>query len=254
MRAQVHVVSLPDADQRRDAFAAQPHAGLVPWSFHDAHTRLQDPLRVVEREAVVHTGRLLTRGELGCYSSHHALWRRLLDDPDHDAYLVLEDDVVVDWPLVRDLLALDLREFDIDYLRLYQKRPSSFVVRRRPVVCRDYAIVELFGRPYGTQAYLLTRATAQVFASTTLVTRPVDDFMDRWWDHGVPNFALFPSPVMERHNVSGIGDDRYGHESTAEHLAWARRDEWRRRWAFASRRLRTSERLRQLRQRLGDGR
>ena len=39
--------------------------------------------------------------------------------------------------------------------------------------------------------------------------RPVDDEMDRSWSHGVRNLAVFPFPIMERAQESGIGLKRF---------------------------------------------
>ena len=37
----------------------------------------------------------LTRGAIGCYLSHTAMYQKLLDDPDHDYYIIFEDDAAI---------------------------------------------------------------------------------------------------------------------------------------------------------------
>lgn len=77
--------------------------GVARFPAVDAR-QLGDPVRFVSpqaeaqlRETMASGTRVyhhdLTPGAVGCFLSHVALLRRLVADPDHDAYLVLEDDV-----------------------------------------------------------------------------------------------------------------------------------------------------------------
>ena len=55
----------------------------LEWEFLDAHESLHSDLSYNEEDAVVAKGRPLTRGEIGCYSSHFEAWRQLVES-DHD--------------------------------------------------------------------------------------------------------------------------------------------------------------------------
>src|SRR3546814_3249062 len=79
-------------------------------------------------------------------------------------------------------------------------------------------LTEVGGYCFGTQGYLITRKAAAVFAERFgAVRRPVDDEMDRSWSHGVRNLAVFPFPIMERAQKSGIGLKRF--ERSEEHTS-----------------------------------
>src|SRR5262249_51227961 len=142
-----------------------------------------------------------TQAEIGCFVSHFRVWKHFLATS-ADQLLVLEDDVFVDWNAVRPLLERRLPSH-IDYLRLFAKRaaPSrelGWLLGRRLIQYLHYS--------YGTQAYLLTRDGALRFVrAASEIARPIDDFMDRAWDHGIPNLAWFPFPVLELSHESTIG-------------------------------------------------
>ena len=44
--------------------------------------------------------------------------------------------------------------------------------------------------------------------SCSRIVRPIDSQLDRYWEHGLPNLALFPFPIIEEFAGSTIGDHR----------------------------------------------
>jgi glycosyl transferase family 25 len=209
MKVKVMVVSLATATERRERFAASAPADGLDWEFFDAHHALSPELRYEDGAAIRHKGRALRPGELGCYSSHYAIWRRLLDS-EMDAFIVLEDDVVPDWDFLAALSREPLVQREVHYLRLYYKNPARFLVRERNFVRRSTSIIELLDLAFGTQGYLITKRAAATFLNRFReVVRPIDDQMDRYWEHGVPNLSLFPFPIIETMLISDIGDDRF---------------------------------------------
>lgn len=205
----VTVISLASATERRAAFARQAADGAPPWSYVDAHTAIEPPLRYEARAARRVHGRALSDGELGTWSSHAAVWRRLVDSNDRQA-IVLEDDIVADWPFLARLAALDFPAMGIDYLRLFTKIPVRFRKVRSPFLDRYHHLIRITGFALGTQAYLLTRDGArQLLQHAGRIDCPVDAYMDKYWRHGVPNLALYPFPVFERSGASTIGETRF---------------------------------------------
>src|SRR5262249_1671804 len=134
-------------------------------------------------------------------------------------YVVLEDDVIVDWTFVGKLAEVNLAERGINYLRLYYKFPALAAVVKENFVERARSIVELAGPAYGTQGYAITKAGAKTFLDhCRVVARPVDDEMDRTWGHGQRNLAVFPFPIMEESASSTIGDRRFEKFEMPRHL------------------------------------
>nr|MDQ4087122.1 glycosyltransferase family 25 protein [Pseudomonadota bacterium] len=208
-RTRLFVVSLARTPERRATFAARAGEAGIEWQFFDACEGLAEGLNYDEAQARLHYGRPLKASELGCYSSHFQLWSRLLDD-DAAQYIILEDDVIADWAMLRIVAQTDFAGSDANYLRLYYKSPCPHVVRKRRYLTRNSHLLELFGPAYGTQGYVITRAAAQRLVPWCRnVTRPIDDQLDRFWEHGVPTLCLFPFPLVEEARGSTIGDDRF---------------------------------------------
>jgi glycosyl transferase family 25 len=203
------VISLPGSDDRRQRFSERADGTSIQWEYFDAHGGASPDLVYDPGQAILHKGRTLSDGEIGCYSSHFALWKQLLDDR-ADQYLVLEDDVVVDWKRLEVLAQCDLRAEGIEYLRLYYKRPVPFLLLRDDFLFKSLRLVQLLGKSDGSQGYFITRAAAEkLVRASRNVVRPLDDQLDRFWDHGVRNLAIFPFPLFEQAGPSLIGFERF---------------------------------------------
>jgi glycosyl transferase, family 25 len=237
VRTRIFVISMRNATVRRQTFAADDELGTVDWSFYDAQETLHPDLHYDENHAIITKGRPLTVGEIGCYSSHYALWQKLIGDEDADQYVVLEDDVIVDWRYLEAFTAQNHQVAGRDYIRLYYKKPVPLRILQKGFMGRATWLVELSGYCFGTQAYLLTKNGAKRFAEQCrIVNRPIDDQMDRSWIHNIPNLAVFPFPVIERCVDSGIGASRFDRYQIPSHLRlrrfFARNVERVRYWLF----------------------
>jgi glycosyl transferase family 25 len=211
MHTSVRVISLPHAHERRARFAASaPPQSEVDWSFVDASTTIAEGITYSRARALVSQGRELCAGEIGAFASHYRLWNALVASGG-EQMLILEDDVFVDWAAVRPMLDVAWPR-GIDYVRLCATRLAplreiGWFLGRRLVQFLHYA--------YGAQGYVVTRAGARRFVAAAMgIERPVDDFMDRAWDHGIPNLALVPFPVLGLAGSSTIGGtERYAKPS-----------------------------------------
>jgi glycosyl transferase family 25 len=205
----VIVISLPDAADRRATFTDRARGTTVEWAWFEAHRELAPGLSHDPEEAIVAKGRPMYSGELGCYSSHYAAWKMFLESG-APQMLVLEDDTIVDWGFLEKLVAVDLQAAGISYLRLYAKRPCAFREVLRNAVEQQRTLIQYLDRPLGTQGYVLTRDGARRFVHhCRRVRRPLDDELDRSWEHGVPCLGIFPFPVIEQSTASSIGPDRF---------------------------------------------
>lgn len=235
----VFVVSLPSSTARRRAFAARAGAALLSWEFFDAREGLDPGLGYDPPLALLHYGRALTPGELGCYSSHFALWEKMLTSG-ADQIIVLEDDVAVDWDMLAILAKTRLAPQGLTFLRLHYLAPSRFIVRTRDYLRHGTSLIELTSPAWGTHGYVMTRqAAAKLVPFCRRVIRPIDDQLDRFWEHGVPNMSLFPFPLIGDLAPSIIGERRapFASPSLRRRLvAW--RDRSRRTLAHWSRRSR----------------
>lgn len=235
VRTRMLVISLADATERRAHFSARAgDCAGIEWAFFDAH-RSAGPQIVYDPQAATRVhGRPLEPGELGVYSSHTALWQALLNDDGADQYMVFEDDVIVDWPALAVVAAHDFAAHGHHYVRLFARKPSPFRILASDYLAGPRALLMLTGKPFGAQAYVITRAGAgAMLRACRRAVRPVDDEMDRFWDHGIPNLALFPFPVIERFSPSHIGGERFARPRARRDRIARWRDTLRRRLAVA---------------------
>jgi len=211
VRTRAVVISLEDSHGRRTRFSERAKAAdtKVDWQFFDAHRELDSRLAYDTAKAARVHGRSLQPGELGVYSSHVGTWRALLEG-DADQFVVLEDDTIVDWRALELIAKHDFSANGYDYVKLFYKRASPHIVLRTDYIINGTSLVQLLGKPYGAQGYVITRAGAQkMLPACQTVVRPIDDQMDRFWEHGIPNLSLFPFPLMEEAGPSDIGPARY---------------------------------------------
>lgn len=241
-RIAVRVVSLAGSP-RRTAMATQLDA--VPgldWAFFDACTAPPPALRHDAGCSRHLLRRDMTAGEIGCYASHWSLWRWLDGTPGLDALVVLEDDLLIDPAFFAALPRFLAAVPRAGYLRLYAKVP---VPSRRIGSALGRHVVRYRNMPFGTQAYIVRRDAAAAFTrALSVIERPVDDAMDRWWAHGVPALGVVPHPVIEVGVPSEIGAKRretppFGLASWVRWQAARKGDAARR--AFANLRYRLAE-------------
>ena len=150
----------------------------------------------------------LRPGEIGCYASHIAAWRRLVRSGDA-AMAVFEDDVEIDADLPRVLDAIARLREPWDVVKLIG-RDTEKVRARRPLLGRRELIA--YRRvPSLTGAYVVTAAGARKLLAHRLpFGRPVDVDMRHWWECdldvlGVWPYPARPAPLSE---VSTIEDRR----------------------------------------------
>ncbi len=190
------VISLASAVERRRRVEERLRGFPLPWRFFEAKTSAPAALRYDERRARLHRGRALAAAELGCFGSHYECLRAFAEAGRPAHLIVLEDDVYLDESFPYADLAGLMRACGIDYLRLHAtfSRPSRFL----GVVWRYRQLVRYVGRPYGTCAYVISPAGARRFVqSVREIVRPIDDELDRFWQNGLPPYAIFPAPAVE---------------------------------------------------------
>ena len=98
-RTRIEVISMATAHERRATFSEAARGARSDWRFVDASCSAPADVPYSDRAAVRRFGRTLSRGEIGCFASHLAAWKSLLASNDPQR-IVLEDDTIVDWPLM----------------------------------------------------------------------------------------------------------------------------------------------------------
>jgi glycosyl transferase family 25 len=137
----------------------------------------------------------LRSSEIGAFMSHRACWQRILDEG-HDAALVVEDDIELasSFQPALDLAMQHLTE------RAYVRFPWRGREKPRTVVATSGTTI-LF-RPkvvgLGMLAQVVTRGAAErLLDATRQFDRPVDTYLQLFWDHGADMMSVWPSGVSE---------------------------------------------------------
>ncbi len=153
----------------------------------------------------------LVAGEIGCYLSHIAAWRRIVAG-DAPGGVVLEDDFAAVDDLAEVLMSLSAqphRDWDIAKLICIHDDPK--VISSTPLT-KHYSLSFPYKIPTMGLGYAVTRASAQaLLARVPPFFRPVDEDLKYFWEHGQRIALVQPNPlsVGEQDAATGtIGDAR----------------------------------------------
>jgi glycosyl transferase family 25 len=201
-----YVINLAGSDQRWERTSSRLQELGIPFERfeavdgrvnpHPLFSRYDDELRERYRR------KELSGGELGCFASHYLLWQKCteLNKP----IVVLEDDLIINTTLNE---ALKIAEQEIDqlkYLRLagtYPK-PKSF---KKLKAIGQFDLTDHIRGPAGTLGYVITpEASEALIRHAEKWFIAVDDYMDRYWWHGVDCYSLMPFPIEVAENESDI--------------------------------------------------
>ena len=163
-------------------------------------------------------GRSVMKGEIGCYHSHLAVWKKLAEGPS-DYALVLEDDVVFHSNFAAALDYAATHQDEWDFLKLNKIRAKQPIVQ---LADNDWSINAYVGPATGFGAYLIKCSLAKRLAAQFLpIRRPIDHEMDRSFVHDFRHFGLEPFPShVEDQGQSTITGDQF---SGAKKFVWYKR-------------------------------
>lgn len=138
--------------------------------------------------------RALSAGEVGCYASHLAICRRMVDGSLPSPLLVVEDDIefAPDFAAMLAALVQNLPA-DWDIIRLSNETKRS--VMPIATLTGAYQLVRYSKVPPSTGASLISRAGAEKFLKQTPRTIPVDQDLRRVWAWDLNTYGVAPAPV-----------------------------------------------------------
>lgn len=151
------------------------------------------PIRYSDIQSRRRLARPLGRGEVGCFASHYRLWQRCaeLGEP----LMILEDDVDIDAALLRVIGELETLVSAHGLIRLSGRPRRGAVLRRTD---DGHELVRFRRRLVGTCGYAIAPAAAEkLLAHASRWADPVDEYMDRFWVHGVELVGVTPFPVRQ---------------------------------------------------------
>jgi glycosyl transferase family 25 len=150
--------------------------------------------------AYLYKGRELSETEKACFASHFSLWRQCADL--NEPLFVLEDDVALKDNFLRGVT--EIASSNYAYVRLY-----ALFDRKIHHLRSGYGLS--FERVSGGQGYYLTPEAAKKFIKKAgSWFCPVDDYLDLFFWHKVPNVLYLPYLLDLADRDSVIGEGRSG--------------------------------------------
>ena len=221
----IFVISLARETERRETMQRE----LASWSLDFEFFEAIDGLTLAEASYGyrmqdewwhIMRGRQFSPGEIGCFLSHYALWRHLVETGARHA-IVLEDDARLEagFPAVVD----DLMKVggDWDIVMLSPKR-SYRVDREIAALAADRRLVRFARRVAGAVGYLIRLEAAEdLLHYCWRIRAPIDWLYPEWWRNGLRVYAVLPAIVRHAGLPSTIQPRTRVKRTALEHAAAA---------------------------------
>jgi glycosyl transferase family 25 len=195
---------MPEQVERRAYMTSQFEKLGLEYRYLDA-TRVEGwPDNYDRRARLRYYGFDLIRGEIGAYQSHRQAWKELLDS-DARYICVLEDDAELHDDFVAGLEALCECADEWDVVRIFSVFEREGAVLK--MLSSGHKLLDFFDQPRSMVGYLINReAATRLLECTETMIHPIDDAMDREWEHGLRLYGIRPYLVSEHKFPSSIGD------------------------------------------------
>ncbi len=193
----IFVISLTSSHARRDSAAVQLRRFSLEFEFFPAisgKSALENCFDGYDEERFLrNTGRTACAGEIGCYASHLAVWRRCIemDEP----VVIMEDDFRLLEEFPESLRQLGRNIDRYGYIRL---QTESRARKHREKKCGKFVLWRYTKVPHGAMCYGISPSVAAAFVEqSNILTAPIDVQVKKFWDHGQPMYGLTPYVVTE---------------------------------------------------------
>ncbi len=210
------VISLEDAQARRDVISARLRSLGIPFEFvPGVDGRKLDVATHPGYDSLkrcINFGRDLSNGELGCMLAHRNACRHVLDSG-YAAALVLEDDALLtdDLPgVLADLLAMRERWDLVRFLGRKKNYRASRLIA--PLPHGRAHLARPLGTPGGAYGYLLNpRAAKRLLELTEPIWLPIDTLHGMTWRTGLKTLSVVPSPILPDDDTPSCIDGQDDH-------------------------------------------
>ena len=143
----------------------------------------------------------LSNGEIGCFGSHRKVWEMIVEAGLPYA-LVVEDDVEVDSDTFSRTLEMAKKSIGSDGYVQFQVRDVNG--QTHLVAKGDGQLLRPTHVPLRTSSQLVSLGAARnLLEKTEAIDRPVDTFVQMYWETGVDVFCAVPSGVTDLTEESG---------------------------------------------------
>lgn len=192
-----YVISLPDAGERRSRSEQRLNNAGINFCFFDAYkprNGYEDFFKSYnEREFQINTGRKVTKGEIGCYASHKALWELCVKR--NKPIMIMEDDFFLtdDFSDAYKAAADSVNSYG--FIRLQnERRGKSKLVKK----IDKFDLVYYTKMPHSLMCYAIAPNIAKkLLVFSKVIDAPVDVMIKKIWVHKQRLYGLSPYTVHD---------------------------------------------------------
>ncbi|MBT8087006.1 MAG: glycosyltransferase family 25 protein [Gammaproteobacteria bacterium] len=193
----IFVINLPESKERRASARAQLDYLDLTFEFFAA-VRGEAALAkhfagYDERQFLLNTGRAATTGEIGCYASHLALWKKSIEL--NQSIMVMEDDFLLDDRFAEAVRLVAENIDELGYIRLQSETRARKCLYKQ---LGDFQLWRYTRFPNSAMCYGISPAVSRTLvASSAQVTAPIDVHVKKFWEHGHVMYGISPYTVTE---------------------------------------------------------
>ena len=194
----IFIINLQKSVDRRKHMQSQLTPLGIDYSFIEAFEPGTDRFNKISRynnkKRLFRKGHSMAGGEIGVFASHYYLWEKCIKL--NETIVVLEDDLILSNDFLNTIIELEKLIENYKYIRLHGLYEYKRCIVEK--LSGSRAIVKYFKPPSGAQGYILTPFAAKRFLDKACEWyEPVDNYMDRFWFHGIECYTVVPSAVVE---------------------------------------------------------
>lgn len=194
----IFVISLKRSVERRASITQQLQAQGVAFEFLDAVDGREEPAHELfanydyPKRLWLTSGRMPSKGELGCYASHYLLWKKSIEL--NEPVLIIEDDAKLESNFSTMLPLIENKVLQYGFLRLEVENDKGELHYKEQN--NDFSVAFMTDNFGGARCYVLSpTAAAKLLSGSERWCMPVDNYMGSIYLHDMPCYILKPAVV-----------------------------------------------------------
>lgn len=200
----IFVISLKNSSRRQN-ITKQLTSYQIDFEFFDAIDGLKGHAlfkHYNSKKRLLIKGYPMTAGELGCFASHYLLWEKCIKI--NQPIIIIEDHAKIFHVFLKVIQEFNKLTKEEGFYKLYSGAKPSFKVVKQ---VSNLAVVKFTSKTNMTTGYIITPKAAELLiCHAEEWVEPVDDYMDREWQHHIPKYGVYPYSLARKDIPSEIGN------------------------------------------------
>ena len=210
----IYVINIPTSIIRRENIIRQFKEMNIDFDFFTAINGKNETNHLLfnrynEEYTKKHLGRVLTKGQLGCFASHFLLWEICINL--NKNIIILEDDALINNDLFHEFYINSMNlDPKFECVRLFKNKKIKY--KSKKIASYKKYNLSLFDKGHrSTTGYLLSPSGAKkLINNCTRWSVPVDIYMDQFWVNDIKCYGVEPECLT--HNPQLDSDIGYQKE------------------------------------------